>query len=114
MADSSTPLSVPAVHIRPEQLEHGSSLWHDAWHRLAKNKLAVFGGITLVILTIACVLGPLISTYSYEDQNLNLGASPPSLPTGWAPIPSVAICWCDCWSGAGFRSAWDFAPPWWR
>ncbi|MCF7687585.1 MAG: ABC transporter permease subunit [Cephaloticoccus sp.] len=79
MADSSTPLSVPAVHLRPEQLEHGSSLWHDAWHRLAKNKLAVFGGITLVILTIACVLGPLISTYSYEDQNLNLGASPPSL-----------------------------------
>jgi len=65
--------------LTPDQLEQGSSLWRDAWHRLAKNKIAVFGGATLIVLTIACIFGPLISSYSYEDQNLNLGASGPSL-----------------------------------
>lgn len=62
----------------PMKLEPGSSLWKDAWHRLSKNKIAVFGGITLIVLTLACVFGPLISSYSYEDQDLYLGATGPS------------------------------------
>jgi len=70
---------LPSGAPKVNELEHGSSLWRDAWHRLAKNKLAVFGGVTLVVLTIGCIFGPLISTFSYEDQNLNLGATGPSL-----------------------------------
>jgi oligopeptide transport system permease protein len=35
-------------------------LWRDAWRRLLKNKLAVFGLIVVVIVTIASVLGPTI------------------------------------------------------
>ncbi|MFI5355956.1 MAG: ABC transporter permease [Opitutales bacterium] len=73
---SSSPL--PVAPLTPAQPEHGSSLWRDAWHRLARNRLAVFGGILLTALTIACVFGPLLTPYSYEDQNLNLGAAPPS------------------------------------
>ena len=30
-----------------EDAEKGSSLWHDAWLRLRKNKLALFGGSVL-------------------------------------------------------------------
>ena len=70
---------LPSGAHKVNELEHGSSLWLDSWHRLAKNKLAVFGGVTLVVLTIGCIFGPLISTFSYEDQNLNLGATGPSL-----------------------------------
>ncbi len=79
MAASLSPTKMPVANLTPDQLENGSSLWRDAWHRLAKNQLAVFGGVTLNLLTIACLVGPLISSYSYEDQNLNLGASGPSL-----------------------------------
>ena len=79
MAASLSPTKMPVANLTPDQLENGSSLWRDAWHRLAKNQLAVFGGVTLILLTIACLVGPLISSYSYEDQNLNLGASGPSL-----------------------------------
>jgi oligopeptide transport system permease protein len=61
-----------------EPLERGSSLWHDAWLRLRKNKLAVFGMWTLVIVAVTCVLGPWIGHYGYEEQNLDLGAAPPS------------------------------------
>ena len=58
--------------------EKGTSLWHDAWLRLRKNKLAVLGLITLVFFIIIALLTPWIAPYSYEAQNLDLGATPPS------------------------------------
>src|SRR2546421_266030 len=78
---SLSPQSLPTPAIIPEQLETGSSLWHDAWSRLLKNKLAVLGGITLLTLSLLCVLGPIFSQ-SYQDQNLDLGAAAPS-PEHW-------------------------------
>jgi len=59
-------------------IESGVSLWHDAWVRLTQNKLAMFGLFVLVILIIVALLTPWIAPYSYSDQNLELGASPPS------------------------------------
>jgi oligopeptide transport system permease protein len=61
-----------------EPVEQGTSLWQDAWHRLAKNKLAVAGAIVLLVLTAAAFLGPLFLTQSYETQDLALGATGPS------------------------------------
>lgn len=68
----------PTVPAPGPTLDSGHSLGADAWHRLKKNKLAVFGGVTLLVLTLACVFGPLFLNVSYQDQNLDLGASPPS------------------------------------
>ena len=61
-----------------EPVEQGNSLWHDAWLRLRKNKLATFGLASLAVIACACLLGPLLSPYGYEAQNLDLGASAPS------------------------------------
>ena len=81
MAANLSPARLPAAEPTPDQLEHGTSLWRDAWHRLARNRLAVFGGVSLLVLTLACVFGPWLSPYSYEQQNLNLGATgPDALP----------------------------------
>lgn len=38
----------------------GTSLWKDAWRRLLKNKLAVFGLIVMVCMVIAVTIGPAI------------------------------------------------------
>ena len=62
-----------------EDVEKGSSLWHDAWLRLRKNKLALFGGSVLMFMVVVALLTPWIAPYSYEAQNLDLGASPPSV-----------------------------------
>jgi oligopeptide transport system permease protein len=59
-------------------LEAGHSPWRDAWHRLRQNRLAVVGAGLLLALAVLCVAGPWFSSYSYEDQNLALGASAPS------------------------------------
>ena len=61
-----------------EDAEKGSSLWHDAWLRLRKNKLALFGGSVLLFMIVVALLTPWIAPYSYEAQNLDLGASSPS------------------------------------
>jgi len=38
----------------------GSSLWRDAWRRLLKNKLAVFGMIVTLLIVLASLIGPAI------------------------------------------------------
>jgi oligopeptide transport system permease protein len=38
----------------------GTSLWQDAWRRLLKNKLAVFGMIVVSLVAIASFIGPAI------------------------------------------------------
>lgn len=43
-----------------EEIVKGTSLWKDAWKRLLKNKLAVFGLIVVVIMALICFLGPII------------------------------------------------------
>lgn len=40
------------------EIVKGASLWRDAWRRLLKNRLAVFGLIVLVLMVIAVVFGP--------------------------------------------------------
>ena len=44
----------------------------DAWQRLRKNKIAVFGGVVLLLLTLLCAFGPLF-TQSYREMDLDLG-----------------------------------------
>lgn len=58
--------------------ELNRSLWKDAWARLSKNRLALFGLITLAFFSVIAFLTPWIAPYGYEEQNLTLGASPPS------------------------------------
>ena len=63
--------------MNPDDVERGHSLWSDAWHRLRRNRLAIAGGAVILVLAVACAAGPVFSQ-SYEEQNLDLGAVPPS------------------------------------
>lgn len=60
------------------QIEKGSSLTQDAIQRLRQNKMAMAGLWILIIMIVLSLLTPWIAPYSYEEQNLALGASPPS------------------------------------
>jgi oligopeptide transport system permease protein len=60
-----------------EPAEQGSSLWHDAWLRLRKNKMAMAGGIIVIFLMLVSFLAPLLAPYSYDAQDLNLYAVGP-------------------------------------
>jgi oligopeptide transport system permease protein len=60
------------------EVEKGTSLTEDAFRRLRKNKMAMIGLYVLFILIVIALLTPWIAPYSYEGQNLELGASSPS------------------------------------
>jgi len=64
------------------EVVRGSSLGRDAWRRLLKNRLAVFGGVALIVLVTLCAVGPWFSAYSYEQQDLDLSFAPPG-PAHW-------------------------------
>lgn len=63
----------------------GTSLWKDAWKRLLKNKLAVFGMIVVILMVIAVIIGPPIikaaTGFEYDTQPADgnlLKSFPPS------------------------------------
>ncbi len=60
------------------EIEKGTSLWSNSWYRLKQNRLAMIGLFILTIMILVSVLTPWIAPYSYEVQNLDLGAMPPS------------------------------------
>src|SRR5918911_3861521 len=56
-------VAIAEADVRPEEAGEfirGTSLWRDAWRRLLKNKLAVFGLIVVIVITIASIVGPLL------------------------------------------------------
>lgn len=59
-------------------VEKGTSLWSNSWYRLKQNKMAIIGLAVLIIMIFISLLTPWIAPYSYEGQDLNLGAAPPS------------------------------------
>lgn len=58
--------------------EKGRSLTQDAFSRLRKNKLAMIGLVILIFFVAMALLAPFIAPYTYEGQDLALGATPPS------------------------------------
>lgn len=57
----------------------GSDSERSAWFRLRQNRFATVSAVTLVVITVACLFGPLLSPYDAMSQNLDLGATPPSM-----------------------------------
>jgi oligopeptide transport system permease protein len=73
-----------------EALLAGTSLWRDAWRRLLKNKLAVFGMIVVGVIVVASVIGPTViqraTGYAYDvipkESRLNKSFAPFRSPEG--------------------------------
>jgi len=46
-----------------------STLWRDAWRRLLRNKLAVVGGVTVVLLCLLAIFADVLAPQSYAKAN---------------------------------------------
>jgi len=83
------------IHVAPEmavaeadvrsaeagEFVRGTSLWRDAWRRLLKNKLAVFGLVVVALITLASVIGPTVIKRT-------TGFTPDLIPTGTGLVKS--------------------------
>ncbi|WFB60452.1 ABC transporter permease [Paenibacillus sp. BR1-192] len=64
---------------RSEVIQRESlSSWRDSWERLRKNKLAMTGLIIMILIVIMAIIGPMISKYDYETNDLMNTNMPPS------------------------------------
>jgi peptide/nickel transport system permease protein len=72
-----------ATLASPSLLTPRSSLlrgpWRRAFDRLRRHRLATVGLVTLALLVLACVLGPYLVPYSFDQTDLRTRLSPPSL-----------------------------------
>ena len=75
---SPSPEKLLSAEAAALQLEQGISPWRNAWHRLSKNKPAVFGGVMLIILAVLCTIGPWVMRNDYQSQDLYNTFAPPS------------------------------------
>jgi oligopeptide transport system permease protein len=56
-----------------------TTYWNDAMRRIRHNKLAVAGLWIISFLLVVAVVGPMLSPYSYEQQDLNNTYQSPTL-----------------------------------
>jgi oligopeptide transport system permease protein len=57
----------------------GRSLWADAWARLKANRAAVVSGVYLILVTLACIIGPSFTGHQFTTIYQNYVRVPPSL-----------------------------------
>src|SRR6476620_4103212 len=79
-ASSSATASTSPAPLRVGNLEQGRSLWQDAWYRLRKNRVALFGLYAFGVVALLCLVGPYFTGRTYEQTEISLKASAPMEP----------------------------------
>lgn len=59
-------MTVAEESVRPHH-----TLWGDAWIRLRRNKLAITGGVIIIIIALMTIIYPFFSRYDFASQDLN-------------------------------------------
>ena len=81
MATRTQALEVPAgLDAKP------TSLWRDAFSRLARNRLALVGGVIVLILIFMAIFGPFLTPYPYYELDYKAMAI-----TGGIPVPPLTM-----------------------
>jgi len=52
-----------------EQGRPSKSYWQDVCSRLVRDPLAIFGLIIIIFIVLAAIFGPMLSKYSYDEQD---------------------------------------------
>ncbi|WP_075982836.1 oligopeptide ABC transporter permease [Bacillus massilinigeriensis] len=78
---------------REEISKPSLSFWQDAWLRVRKNKGAIVSLIMIVLLTIMALVGPYMSSHSFDKQNTAHSNLPPRIQglenVHWLPFDGV-------------------------
>ena len=60
----------------------GRSPWEDAWHRLLKNRAAVYSAFIMAFMILLVVFGPMLISWESDFTDWDHTSSPPSLESG--------------------------------
>ncbi len=60
----------------------GRAPWEDAWHRLLKNRAAVYSAFIMAIMLLLVVFGPMLISWESDFTDWDHTSSPPSVESG--------------------------------
>ena len=54
-----------------------TTYWHDVWQRFRRDRLALIGLVVILVMSVLCIVMPMVSPYSYDSADyLNMNAAP--------------------------------------
>ncbi|HEY6217682.1 MAG TPA: ABC transporter permease [Pyrinomonadaceae bacterium] len=91
-------MAVAEADVHPDEagtFVRGTSLWRDAWRRLLRNKLAVFGLVVVIVVTIASIIGPTVIQHTSGFAPDFIPANNPKLTRSMPPFkgPDNEFSW---------------------
>jgi oligopeptide transport system permease protein len=69
LAPGSTPLAATGATAAPATVPDSSSLWRDAWRRLLRNRLAMAGGVVVLLLCLVAIFADVLMPQPYTKTN---------------------------------------------
>ena len=79
LASAGSAAADAAVGITTSTSVKGRSLWADARRRFWRNKAAVISLILLVLISLACVVGPWVLPHAFDSADWDAMSIPPTL-----------------------------------
>ncbi len=68
----------------------GRSPWQDAWHRLLKNRAAVYSAYIMLVMLLLVLFGPMLISWESDFTDWDYTSTPPSFESGhWLGTDSV-------------------------
>jgi oligopeptide transport system permease protein len=91
-------MAVAEADVHPDEagtFVRGTSLWRDAWRRLLRNKLALFGLVVVIVVTIASIIGPTVIQHTSGFAPDFIPANNPKLTRSMPPFkgPDNEFSW---------------------
>lgn len=76
------------------------SYWQDVWRRLKGNKVAMAALVFLIGLSIMAIIGPMMTSHTYNTNNLSFTNQPPSKEHWFGTDSLGRDMWARVWVGA--------------
>ncbi len=68
----------------------GRSPWEDAWHRLLKNRAAVYSAFIMAAMVLLVIFAPMVISWESDYTDWDYTSSPPSIESGhWLGTDAV-------------------------
>lgn len=74
--------------------------WQDAARRFCSNPVAISASILLLIIVILAIFAPIVSPYTYDENNWEISNNPPSKEHIFGTDSLGRDLWVRCWEGA--------------
>lgn len=86
---------------KSEEISKSSmSYWQDVWRRLKGNKVAMAALVFLIGLSIMAIIGPMMTSHTYNANNLSFTNQPPSKEHWFGTDSLGRDMWARVWVGA--------------